>query len=113
MYVKSSFSAIYSIYSNDPSFYKTGGPGSLIKFDKRAHIPRYMLEHCEYKQYILYIFYVYGRVLIITLRLFDYSLKISLHEVDFMTFAIIDGMCSLFIENIDKRYVYLVQTSHL
>lgn len=47
MCIKSSFSAIYSIYSNDPSFYKIGGPGSLAKFDKRAHIPGYMLENCE------------------------------------------------------------------
>lgn len=43
----SSFSAISSIYSNDPTFYKTGWPGSMVKFDKRSHIPRYMLENCE------------------------------------------------------------------
>lgn len=47
MYAKSSFSAISSIYSNDPTFYKTGGPGSMVKFDKRAHLPGYMLENCE------------------------------------------------------------------
>lgn len=65
MYVKSSFSAIHSICSNGPSFYKTGGP-RLVKFDKRGHLPGYMLENCEINQYILHIFYLYGRVLIIT-----------------------------------------------
>lgn len=47
MYAKSSFSAISSIYSNDPTFYKTAGPGSMVKVDKRAHLPGYMLENCE------------------------------------------------------------------
>lgn len=47
MYAKSSFSAISSIYNNDPTVYETGGPGSMVKFDKHAHVPGYMLENCE------------------------------------------------------------------
>lgn len=47
MYVKLLFFVMYYIYSNDFSFYKIGGLGSLVKFDKFVYILGYMLEYYE------------------------------------------------------------------
>lgn len=55
MYEKAPFSAIGSIFSNDPSFYNTDGPPNRVKFDENISLDTYLKNMKKFCTHFIYL----------------------------------------------------------